>query len=111
MNITAALEQIDYISDPLRAEQPDSPAPVGITAAPAPLPPYTAVIDGHRLRELRHQRGLSQESLAIRARVGLRTLARLERRERPHCRTRTLARLAAALEESPHAIALAIRAR
>lgn len=83
--------------------------PTGSHAAPAcelapdasPLPPYTAVIDGQRLRQLRIQHGLSQENLAYRARIGRTALARLEHERRPRCRTRTLALLAVVLEEIP----------
>lgn len=75
-----------------------------------PLPPYTAVIDGKRLAQLRRQHGLSQEDLAYQARIGRTTLARLERQSRPRCRTHTLAQLAAALEENPESIAFLVRA-
>ncbi len=69
---------------------------------------WIAVVDGHRLRELRRQRGLAREELAGRAGISLDTLARLERRQSASCRTRTLARLAAALGEEPSAIALGV---
>lgn len=73
---------------------------------PAPSPAcgtqrWTAVVDGHRLRQLRRQQGLSQEQLAHQAGMSLTTIARLERQGRQSCRTRTLARLAAALGQSP----------
>ena len=70
-----------------------------------PAPPWTTVIDGQRLRQLRRQRGLSQEGLADRAGLSLTTVARLERHPRPPCRTWTLARLAIALDAPPAAIA------
>jgi len=58
------------------------------------------------LRELRRERGLSQEALADRAGISLATVARLERQTRASCRGRTLARLAAALDEESAAIGL-----
>lgn len=73
------------------------------------LPPYTAVVDGQRLRQLRRQHGLSVDNLACQARIGRTTLARLERQPRPRCRTRTVALLAAALGENPETIAVLIR--
>jgi DNA-binding XRE family transcriptional regulator len=68
------------------------------------LPPRTTVIDGQRLRELRRQRGLSREGLAWKAGLGVTTVGRLERQPRPPCRTRTVARLAAALGQAPDAM-------
>ena len=65
---------------------------------------WTTVLDGTRLRQLRRERGLSQEQLADRAAISLTTVARLERQSRASCRGRTLARLAAALGEQPAAI-------
>lgn len=65
------------------------------------LPPKTIVMDGRRLREVRRERGLSQEDLAFEAKVGLSTLARLERQCCAPCRTWTHARLAIALGENP----------
>ena len=56
--------------------------------------PDRTVVDGRQLRELRRARGLSQENLAWKARVGITTLARLELEDRPRCRRQTLARLA-----------------
>jgi transcriptional regulator with XRE-family HTH domain len=61
---------------------------------------YTT-LDGQRLRELRHQRGLGQTELAGLAGVSACTVGRLERQLGAPCRTRTLARLAAALGERP----------
>lgn len=60
---------------------------------------WITVIDGQRLRELRHQRGLAQEELASLASVSLTTVARLERNHESNCRTWTLARIAVALGE------------
>ena len=65
---------------------------------------WTTVLDGTRLRRLRREHGLSQEQLANRAAISLTTVARLERQSRASCRGRTLARLAAALDEQPGAI-------
>jgi transcriptional regulator with XRE-family HTH domain len=62
---------------------------------------WLTVLDGHRLRHLRNQRGLSQERLATHAGISLTTLRRLERQPAAACRTRTLGRLAAALDEEP----------
>lgn len=61
---------------------------------------FTAV-DGPRLRQLRRQRGLSPAELAGRAGIGLPTVLRIERQPGRCCRTRTLARLAAALGQPP----------
>ena len=44
-----------------------------------PAQPQTFILDGQRLRQLRRQRGLSQEELADQAGVSLTTVARLER--------------------------------
>lgn len=68
---------------------------------------WTTALDGLKLRQLRHQHGLSQEALADRADVSLTTVARLERHHRSPCRTYTLARLAAALGEPAASISLA----
>ena len=69
---------------------------------------WTAVVDGKRLRELRRQRGIAKEELAGRAGISLTTVARLERQECAACRTRTLARIAAALDEEPSFIGPAL---
>ena len=65
---------------------------------------WIAVINGQRLRELRLQRAMSQVELAKLAGVSAHTVSKLERQPASCCRTRTLARLAAALGESPAAI-------
>jgi DNA-binding XRE family transcriptional regulator len=62
---------------------------------------WTTVLDGERLREMRHKRGLSQEQLADLAGISLSTMARLESQDRSPCRSWTLGRLAAALDETP----------
>jgi DNA-binding XRE family transcriptional regulator len=64
---------------------------------------WFTVLDGTRLRQLRHQRGLSAAELAGKAGVGLSTVVRLERQPWGSCRTHTLARLAAALGQPPAA--------
>lgn len=89
----------------------DGPA-VGWPAPPdsgstRPAGRWTTVLDGQRLRHLRRQHGLSQEELAERAGLSLTTVARLEREHRSPCRTRTLARLAAALGEPFASLSLA----
>jgi DNA-binding Xre family transcriptional regulator len=94
-------------------------AVVSASRLPRPLPPVslagagnaraarpqTTLLDGQRLRQLRRDRGLSQEKLADRAGISLTTVARLERQARASCRGRTLGRLAAALGEKPTTIA------
>ena len=75
-----------------------------MTSAGRPEQRWITVLDGKRLRQLRHQRGLSQERLADRAGISTATVGRLERHPHPSCRGRTLARLAAALGERPAAI-------
>jgi transcriptional regulator with XRE-family HTH domain len=74
------------------------------TSAARPARPWLTVLDGTRLRELRRERRLSQEQLADRAAISLTTVARLERQSQAPCRGRTLARLAAALDQQPAAI-------
>jgi DNA-binding XRE family transcriptional regulator len=72
---------------------------------PTPIahPPqrWLTVVDGHRLRHLRRQHGLSQEQLAIVAGISLTTIRRLEHQMAAPCRSRTLGRLARALDEDP----------
>jgi transcriptional regulator with XRE-family HTH domain len=62
---------------------------------------WTTAIDGQHLRNLRHQHGLSQERLAGKAGISVTTVARLEHHYHAPCRSRTLARLAAALGHPP----------
>jgi transcriptional regulator with XRE-family HTH domain len=72
---------------------------------------WTAVIDGQRLRELRRQQALSQAELAKLAGISADTVSKLERQPASCCRSRTLTRLAAALGESPSAIAASMDQR
>jgi DNA-binding XRE family transcriptional regulator len=88
--------------------QPAGAGDGGQVPGRAGLPPRTTVIDGQRLRDLRRQCGLSRESLAWKAGLGITTVSRLESQPRPPCRTRTVARLAAALGEEPAAIITAL---
>jgi DNA-binding XRE family transcriptional regulator len=82
----------------------------GLQAALAPAWPrsrarrWYVVADGQRLRQLRHERRLSQEALASRAGISVGTIGQLERQARSSCRGRTLARLAAALGAQPTAL-------
>jgi transcriptional regulator with XRE-family HTH domain len=62
---------------------------------------WITIVDGGRLRQLRRQHGLSQEQLASQAGISLTTIRRLERQPSAPCRTRTLGRLAAVLDEDP----------
>lgn len=62
---------------------------------------WFTMVDGARLQQLRHQHGLSAAELAGKAGVGVSTVTRLERTPRSTCRSRTLARLAAAVGEVP----------
>jgi len=66
---------------------------------------WITIADGQRIREMRHRCGLAQAELAGLAGVSLDTVVRLERQNRTTCRTRTLARIAAALGETPATIA------
>jgi len=65
---------------------------------------WFAVVDGARLRRLRREYGLSAAELAGKAGIGSSTVLRLERQSRASCRTRTLARLAAALGQPADAL-------
>jgi DNA-binding transcriptional regulator YiaG len=66
-----------------------------------PLPPYTFILDGRRLRHLRQQRGLSQHELADQAEVSLTTVARLERQRHAPCRGWTSAASPERLASAP----------
>lgn len=79
----------------------DSADPQPIAGITRPAQPQTFILDGQRLRQLRRQRGLSQEELADQAGVSLTTVARLERQLCTSCRGWTLGRLARALGEHP----------
>ena len=72
---------------------------------------WFTVLDGHRMRRLRRQRGLSRKQLAARAGISPATVGRLERRPAAPCRSRTLGRLAAALGEEPGRLSLPERPR
>jgi DNA-binding XRE family transcriptional regulator len=76
------------------------------TQCATPPPPHTFMLDGHLLRQLRRQRGLSQEALADQAGISLTTVARLERQRRAPCRGWTLGRLAKAVGKDPAAMTL-----
>jgi anti-sigma regulatory factor (Ser/Thr protein kinase)/DNA-binding XRE family transcriptional regulator len=67
---------------------------------------WTTAVDGHRLRHLRRERGLTRAGLAAKAGISQATIARLERQRRASSRGRTVARLAAALGEQPATLAL-----
>jgi transcriptional regulator with XRE-family HTH domain len=67
----------------------------------AGLQRWYAVPDGSRVRQLRRQRGLTQEKLASMAGVSTSTVTRLERQYRAFCRSYILARIAAVLGEHP----------
>jgi anti-sigma regulatory factor (Ser/Thr protein kinase)/DNA-binding Xre family transcriptional regulator len=77
---------------------------------PCPGHPWIICIDGHRLGNLRRQHQLTRAELASKAGISTATVARLEQHRHPACRTRTLARLAAALGEDPAALVPASRA-
>jgi DNA-binding XRE family transcriptional regulator len=65
---------------------------------------WIAVVDSQRLRQVRLQRGLSQERLAWESGISLTTVGKLERQARPSCHVRTLALIAAALGAPPSVI-------
>ena len=96
-------------STPAQAHRQASCTPGWITMTTTQSPPraaqrWTTVLDGHQLRRLRQQRGLSQERLASQAGISLTAVTRLERQPCAPCRCRTLGRLAAALGEQPGAL-------
>jgi DNA-binding transcriptional regulator YiaG len=80
-------------------------APPG-TPCTRPTPPHTFILDGNLLRQLRHQRGLSQSELADQAGISLTTVARLERQPHAPCRGWTLGRLSRAVGEDPTTMTL-----
>lgn len=67
---------------------------------------WFVTVNGHRLRQLRRDRGLTRAELAGQAGISLTTLGRLERLPQTSCRSRTFARLAVALGEDPRSTAL-----
>jgi DNA-binding XRE family transcriptional regulator len=67
-------------------------------------PHWIAVVDSQQLRQVRLQRGLSQERLAWESGISLTTVGKLERQTRPSCHVRTLALIAAALGAPPSVI-------
>jgi DNA-binding XRE family transcriptional regulator len=82
------------------AEAPDSfPAGSVVSDGPRRADRWITLADGRKIRQLRHQLGLSQDALADLAQIGVTTLARLERDDHAPCRTWTLGRIAAALNE------------
>ena len=62
-----------------------------------PVNRWISLVDGRHLRDSRSQHGLTRAQLASKAGISVTTIARLERHPRTRCRSRTLARLAAAL--------------
>lgn len=62
---------------------------------------WLTAVDGQQIRHLRRQQGMARKELAGLAGISPDTLARLERERGVRCRTRTLARLAAALGQHP----------
>lgn len=74
------------------------------TAHALPASRWTALIDGHHLRNARSRHGLTRDQLASQAGISVTTIARLERHRRIRCRSRTLARLAGALGTTPAAL-------
>jgi len=71
-----------------------------------PAQAWYIVINGHQLRQLRRDHGLTRAELAGKAGISVSTLARLERVPHASCRTRTFARLAITLGEDPRATTL-----
>jgi transcriptional regulator with XRE-family HTH domain len=82
-----------------------------MTSPPSSANRWITVLDGVRLRQLRRQHGLSPAELADKAGLGRSTVIRLERQAERSCRTRTLARLAAALGQPPTALTARSSAR
>jgi DNA-binding XRE family transcriptional regulator len=62
---------------------------------------WLTAVDGQQIRHLRRQQGMARKELAGLAGISPDTLARLERERGARCRTRTLARLAAAPGQHP----------
>lgn len=70
---------------------------------------WLTAVDGQRIRHLRRQRGMARKEFAGLADISPDTLAREDRQRGARCRTRTLARLAAALGEHPATMIAATR--
>jgi DNA-binding XRE family transcriptional regulator len=87
------------------AKVPDSlPAGPVVSGGTRRADRWITVADGRKIRHLRHQLGLSQDALADLAQIGVTTLGRLERHDHAPCRTWTLGRIAAALNEPFNAL-------
>jgi DNA-binding XRE family transcriptional regulator len=69
-----------------------------------PAQRWITLLDGQHLRQLRRRHQLTQAELAAKAGVSRATVARLETGTCLTCRSRTLARLAAALDAEPAAL-------
>lgn len=70
------------------------------------FPYWLTTFDGTRLRQRRLERGLSQDRLAFRSGVSLKTIQRVEKLSAATCHFRTLQRLARALsrDRDPNAL-------
>jgi transcriptional regulator with XRE-family HTH domain len=77
---------------------------MSLTAHALPDSRWTALIYGRHLRNSRSQHGLTRDQLARKAGISVTTIARLERHASTRCRSRTLARLAAGLDQPPAAL-------
>lgn len=69
-----------------------------------PFPYWLVTFDGTRLRKRRLERGLSQDRLAFRSGVSLKTIQRVEKLPAASCRASTLRQLATALGGDPDAL-------
>jgi anti-sigma regulatory factor (Ser/Thr protein kinase)/DNA-binding XRE family transcriptional regulator len=65
---------------------------------------WLTTLDSSQLRQARRHHGLTQAELAAKAGISTATITRLETTTRPGCRSRTLARLATALDADPTAL-------
>ncbi len=80
--------------------EPRSVSPLVLTAIEAKLPkPWLAIVDGDMVRKLRCNLGLSQKTLAERAKVSSRTVNKLETLPSGRCMPYIAGRLALALNE------------
>jgi len=66
-----------------------------------PFPYWLVTFDGTGLRKRRLERGLSQDRLAFRSGVSLKTVQRVEKLPAASCRVAALRHLAAALSADP----------